>query len=212
MNPAAAWLTSADKKRPIDLSWMTPSAEKVRPMFEPPRPPSSPPKVKKEPRPAPPPQPPGPSPEQLKLIEDSAEVIRVLAASLGELAEIGKKELSKIAEEIWEISLATAEELAAGAIETDGSRVIALIVESLEMLGMDKDIKVYLNPHVHDRLREQGLLDDLQNRGGIALISDPKLVDVGCIVESPVGRVDARVRSRLRQLRHLFAQKMGGDK
>lgn len=211
MNPAAAWLTASEQKRQIDLSWMTPTPENVRPMFETKGAPSPPPQqVKKPPKPEPPPSPPpGPSPKQVKLIKESEEIIRVLAASLGELAEAGKKELAKIAEEIWEISLATAEELAAGAIETDGNRIIALIHEALEMLGMDREIKVYLNPAVHERLESQGLLDELNSRGGIALISDPKLTDVGCIVESPVGRVDARVRSRLRQLRHLFAQKMG---
>lgn len=209
MNQAAAWMKRPDTPRQVDMSWMSPAGTDVRPMFdtrpkqEPPKPPPPPPQA--------PPPPPGPSPEQLRMIADSEEIIRLLAGSLEAMANATHKEVGKIAEEILEITLAVAEELAAGAIEADANRIVALIISALEMVGVDQDVKVHLHPKVHERLKVQGLLENLTARGGITIIPDPKITDIGCIIESPVGRVDARVRSRLNQLRHLFAQKMGSE-
>lgn len=207
MNPAAAWMQRPATARKVDMSWMSQGSGDIRPMFvdrpepEPLKPPPPPPQA--------PPPPTGPSKEQLKEIADSTEIIGLLAHSLETLADATHKEVGKMAEEILEIALAVAEELAAGAIEAEPNRIITLIHSALEMVGVDQNVKVHLHPKVHERLKTQGLLENLSARGGITLIPDPKITDVGCIVESPMGRVDARVRSRLNQLRHLFAQKMG---
>ena len=210
MNPAAAWIQASQDKRIIDLSWMNPANAAVRPMFATPAAPE-PPKAPPPPPPQAPPPPPGPSPAQLKQIAEADELLRALSGSLEALSEATHKEVGRIAEEILEISLAVAEELAAGAIEADPNRILALIIASLEMVGADQNVKVFLHPTAHEGLRSRGLLDNLTARGGITLIPDPKISDAGCIVESPLGRVDARVRARLNQLRHLFQQKMGAQ-
>ncbi len=201
-SPTPAWLISANSERPIDVSWMTPQRRNVCDMFgsRPVAPPSPPPKA------APPP---GPSPEQLKLIADAKEVLRLVEGSLAELSDATRRETGRIAEEIWNIATAVAEELAAGAIEADPNRVVALILQSLELIGMDQDIKVHLNPKIFEQMRTQGHLDALKAKGGLTLIPDPKLQDVGVIIESPIGRVNAGVHARIQQLRHLFGQKIG---
>jgi flagellar biosynthesis/type III secretory pathway protein FliH len=201
-SPTPSWLISSTTEQNVDISWMTPQKRDVRAMFgsRPVAPPAPPPKVV---------PPSGPSPEQQKIIADAKEVIRLVAGSLSELSDATRREIGKIAEEIWNIATAVAEELAAGAIEADPNRTVALIIQSLELLGVDQDLKVHLNPKIHEQLRAQGLLEDLQAKGGITLIPDLKPQDVGVIIESPVGRVDARVHARIQQLRHQFAQKTG---
>ena len=204
----AEWLSATKVKREVDMSWLSPRAFDVHPMFET-APPPPPPKSPAPPPPKAPPPPPGPSPEDLARIAEADQVLRLLADSLETLADATHREVGKIAEEIFEMSLAVAEELAGGAIDTDPERIIAIVIQALEMLGTDQPVRVILNPSVYDALRKRGLIEKISSKGGLTLVPEPKLTDTGCVIESPMGRVDARVQSRLRQLRRLFEQKMG---
>lgn len=197
----------------VDLRWLERDSSDVRLMFEPPKPPPPKPAPPPEPvvasAPEPPPPPPGPSPEELRLKAECEQMLITTSAALGELQEAVRLELGKTAELITEMGLCVAEELAAGAIDVDENRVVALITEALELLNSEREVKVHLNPALYERLAEGGHLEMLRKEHHVTLRPEARVADRGCIVESPTGQVDARVRSRLRQLRHLLSEKQG---
>ena len=52
-------------------------------------------------------------------------------------------------------------------------------------------------------------LEQLRKEHHLTIRAEARVGDRGCIVESSTGQVDARIKSRLRQLRHLLSEKMG---
>lgn len=205
------WIQTPEPNRNIDLNWMVKNDAAIRSMFEPPPPPPPPPSMEIQTPQAPPapPQPPGPSPEEQRLIAECRQLVHVAADAIAELQEATRLELGHTAELITEIGLTVAEELAAGAIDVDEKRLIDLITQALELLNAEREVKVYLNPVLYERLLESGQIEPLRKAHHLTIRPDARVADRGCIVESPVGQVDARIKSRLRQLRHLISEKQG---
>ena len=207
-----SWMKPQHQTGDADLSWLERESSPVRLMYEPPKPPAPPPspEVEQAPQaPKPPAPPPGPSPEELRLKAECEQLLATTTAVLNELREAARFEISKSAEMITEIGLCVAEELAAGAIDIDEKRVVELVSEALDLLNSEREVKVYLNPTLYEKLAEGGYLETLRKEHQITIRSEARVADRGCIVESPMGQVDARVRSRLRQLRHLISEKQG---
>ncbi len=210
------WMKSQSPKPSADLSWLSKDDTPARPLFTPaPKPQAAPaPKVETAPpppkAPEPPPPPPGPSPEELRLRAECEQLLQATSTAIRELEKATRMEIGKSAEIITEMGLCVAEELAAGAIDVEKHRITSLVGEALALLNAERDVKVYLNPDVYDRLSEGGFLDALRKAHQVTVRPEARVADRGCIVESPLGQVDARVRSRLRQLRHLLAEKQGG--
>ncbi|MCP4676910.1 MAG: hypothetical protein GY854_15615 [Deltaproteobacteria bacterium] len=133
----------------------------------------------------------------------------LLAEALNEILEAGQRETVKLAEEVIELGLAVAEELASGAIQAEPQRILSIVSESLELLGDAHDVQVRLHPDLFEELERNGLLDELREAGRGTIRSDSSVEAAGCIVESNAGRVDARVRARLTRLRHALKQEEG---
>ncbi len=157
--------------------------------------------------PEPPPQASAPPPEILTNEFDHQIVL--LQEALSEVAEAQQREAAKAAEEVLELGLAVAEELAGGAIEVEPKRVLKLINEAFLLLADARALKVRLHPTLYSRMEEAGLLAELDVGGKVAIRPDPGVGDDGCVVESDAGRVDASVRSRLSRLRHLLREGEG---
>lgn len=187
----------AAKVEPLDPVSPPPPARPVDRQDEPPVPP--------QPQPPQPPPPAAPSPleQELKLRAE------LFARAIDELGEGLERERRTMAEEVVELGLAVAEELASGALAIEPARVLALVQESLDLLAEERDLKVRLHPSLMEELERNGLLENLKENPRVKVRSDVSVGDSGCIVESRSGRVDARVRARLSKLRYLLAQGEG---
>ena len=206
-----SWIRQPQPGKNVDLTWLNKDTSPVRTMFAPPKPPPPPPVEASLPKPppSPPPPPPGPSPEERLLIAQCQQTLQVVEAALSELQEASRIEVSRTAELIVEMGLAVAEELAAGAIEVDENRVVATVAQALALLNSQREVKVYLNPAMYERLTASGALESLRKENHLTVRPEARVGDGGCIVESEAGQVDARIKSRLRQLRHLLAETQG---
>jgi hypothetical protein len=151
------------------------------------------------------PAPPAPSAAELEL----ARRAELFAAALFELGQSAEAERQKLAEEAVEIGLAVAEELASGVIALEPSRVLTLVQEAMELLAEERELKVRLHPNLVNELERLGLLEGLKENPRVKLRADTSVGEAGCIVESRLGRVDARVRARLSKLRYLLSQGEG---
>ncbi|MDJ0765626.1 MAG: FliH/SctL family protein [Myxococcota bacterium] len=207
-------------------TWATPAAPTaVRPLFAKPIPEDAPinPGLDADTSPKkslPPAAPPGgdnepavltsPPPAPSDLSGEFDHQLALLSAALAEVADAQHRETQQRAAEALELGLVIAEELAAGAIQIEPQRALALIEEAFQLMGEAREVKIRLQPDLFDSLESAGLLDELKAADQVALLRDPDVQDMGCIVASHAGRVDARVRARLNRLRHELQREQGG--
>ncbi|MCP4600073.1 MAG: hypothetical protein GY847_05965 [Proteobacteria bacterium] len=194
---------TGEEVRPVFPQEEVPPIQAPEPQFSlPPEPPQSPePSVSPQPAVAP----------EAPLTSEVDHQFALLAGALSEVVEARGREEKKRAEEVFELGLAVAEELAAGAIEIEPQRVLVLIAEATELLGETRNLRVRFHPALFEHLDSAGLLEDLRSSGQIDIRPDGAVDDIGCIVESNAGRVDARVRARLGRLRHTLKQELGSE-
>ncbi len=212
----ASWPYSSEPSAPEAQAadWtVRPGNEQAYPVFHneesPPAQPNDP-QISLPPEPAvPPPEPkPEPAPEA-PLTGELDHQLTLLAEAFNEIAEAQNREKSRFADEVLELGLAVAEELAAGAIEVEPKRILILINEAIDLLAETRDLKIRLHPKLFERLDSLKLLEDLHLGGQVAIYPDNSIKDTGCIVESNAGRVDARIKARLSRLRHALIQEQG---
>lgn len=142
-----------------------------------------------------------------KEIEDDA---RRLQNAIESVLHIEKRQEARITKEIVEISLALAEELVAGALEVEPERLLDIAKESLSLLSDSKECIVRVHPLVHKKLEELGMWETLKEDSRVTIKPDSAVGEgPGCVIESNKGRVDARVRERLKRARYLFARDEG---
>jgi flagellar biosynthesis/type III secretory pathway protein FliH len=158
-----------------------------------------PPTPQKQPAPA------QPTPLELEL----RRKVALLGKALEELEVTLERERHNMAEEAIDLGLAVAEELAAGAIALEPSRIVTIVREAVELLADEREVKLRLHPNIIEELDRVGALDGFKENPRFKLRSDPTVGEAGCIVETKAGRVDARVRARLSKLRYLLSQGEG---
>jgi len=173
-----------------------------------------PPSPEPEPIPEPPPPPPAPDPQpeidKARLLAKELEKqLGVLGSAISEAQKAASEGYFDYRDEVLDLALAVAGELAGGAIEADPERIISVLDEAFELLGRDRVLRVYLNPELYEQTEIAGVLDELKSNPQIKVCSDRNVGDIGMIIESDRGRIDARIQSRLGKLRHALNAEEG---
>jgi flagellar biosynthesis/type III secretory pathway protein FliH len=121
------------------------------------------------------------------------------ARELIELAAARSRALATIERDAQRAILLVATKLLAGALETDPERIAGLIDPLLARVRRAESVRIRLHPEdaraLEPRLCELRARAELE--GSLVLVSDPGLERGGCVVESDLGELDARLETRV---------------
>ena len=103
---------------------------------------------------------------------------------------------AEVERELVELALAVGKQLARRELRSEPTQIIAIVRESLAQLPLAaREVRVHLHPEDAQTVRER-----LAAGGGErawSLIEDPTLTRGGCLVQSEMSRIDARMESRI---------------
>lgn len=159
-----------------------------------------------EPDPQPPPPPPKPMPDPR--VENQ---LKLLAASISELA-VKKKALDERDLNFCvEMAFAIAEQLTCGSLEAHPEQVSRIVAESLGMFEDDDQPTVRLHPEIIAAFEEHGLLESIESMDNVTIRPDPSVSQLGCIVQAGRKTVNGIVPDRLDRLKTLYVMEQGGE-
>jgi len=103
---------------------------------------------------------------------------------------------AEVERELVELALAVGKQLARRELRTEPTQIIAIVRESLAQLPLAaREVRVHLHPEDAQTVRER--LAAGAGERAWSLIEDPTLTRGGCLVQSEMSRIDARMESRI---------------
>ncbi|MBN2526195.1 MAG: hypothetical protein JXR76_07365 [Deltaproteobacteria bacterium] len=154
--------------------------------------------------PEPPPPPPKPQPDPR--VENN---LKLLAASISELAKKKQELEGRDLQFCVELGLAIGEQLACGALNVHPEKVFEIVKEALGMFDEDDVTIVHLHPDIVAAFEEFKLMDTLTAMENVAIKPDAAVSQLGCRVTADRKTVNGEIPSRLDRLKTLFAIEQG---
>jgi flagellar biosynthesis/type III secretory pathway protein FliH len=108
--------------------------------------------------------------------------------------------------EVVELALVVARQVLRAEAESGTALVERLVALGLSRLGECEHVTVRLNPADATQLSPERT----GTAGSVSFVPDPQVERGGAIVESEIGRVDARLETQMEELRRELAARMGG--
>lgn len=119
-----------------------------------------------------------------------------------------KEEINKLEESLLYLSMMVAEHILEREIRADGNIVIEQTKKAIAALGNEKILKIRVNPNDMNAIidSKSELVSDATKMENVVITGDENIAPGGCIIESMVGIVDARISTQLEKLRQSLAK------
>lgn len=146
-------------------------------------------------------------------IDEMRGLLGTLETIRKSLEEGRSQMLSELEKEISALTFEIAEKLAMQEITASPDAVARLVKRVIERSGERKSLKVRLSPEDYRKLREANkeLFASVAGMGEIDFMEDERLQEGDCVVETPVGIVDARMKRRLKRVRDSVMGESGAN-
>jgi flagellar assembly protein FliH len=166
--------------------------------------PSRPPAPAPEP-PPPPPAPPVPSPGAVEFAERVAAAVSALRLTGERLAEQARSDA-------LELALLLARRIVEGELQTNVEPLFGIVRSVVRRVGESRRATVRLSPGDAARVEQggHGQLFSGISIGQVDVVADPSLSPGDCMVDADFGTVDARLDTRLDELRRLLDEAAAG--
>lgn len=116
--------------------------------------------------------------------------------------ESGKNELKLL-------SIKIAEKIIGKALEVDPELIVDIVTQAIRTLRQQKNVTLRCNEEDFEVLKkhEREFIEHLGQGGALTLVPDSKIQRGGCLVESEIGVVDARLDTQLKTLQKIIMSK-----
>lgn len=123
--------------------------------------------------------------------------------------------LSDCEADILHLSRAIARKVVAAELVSNPEVILNVIREAMALLNHPDNVTVHVNPQEFDRVvleAEKGLYGNSDQRLiKVDVLSDNQIKSGGCILESEVGMIDARLKTRWDNMEKALEEVSGGD-
>ena len=131
--------------------------------------------------------------------------------NLSESREIREKVWRETEKDLLRLAVRLAERIVGREIEKDDKTVVEIISTALQNARQQEKLTVRVNPKDLPTIEKQTERFSSGRIQFIDFVADPRVASTGCLIESEVGTIDARLETQLRVLkRALLAQSEGG--
>src|SRR6185369_4539075 len=155
--------------------------------------------------------------ENLKTIahrEGTENALTEFERNLVESREIRERVWRETEKDLLRLAVRLAERIVGREIEKDDKTIIEIISTALQNARQQEKLIVRVNPKDLPTIEKE--TENFASGGRIQFIdfvADPRVASSGCLIESEVGTIDARLETQLRVLeRALLSQSEGEDK
>lgn len=143
--------------------------------------------------------------EGLKQAQEEIEADRQAAleqsqAIIEKARQTKLKTINSMERDIFQLVMAISKKVIAGEIATNPQVIINIVREAIDFLDKPENITVYVNPHDLENLlaaiKNHELVEPGAKEASIEVCPADRIEAGGCVVESDIGRVDAKVETR----------------
>lgn len=133
--------------------------------------------------------------------------------NLIESREIREKVWRETEKDLLRLAVRLAERIVGREIEKDDKAIVEIISTALQNARQQEKLTVRVNPKDLPTIEKQAERFSSGRIQFIDFVADPRVASSGCLIESEVGTIDARLETQLRVLeRALLSQSEGEDK
>lgn len=156
--------------------------------------------------------------------EEDAESIRQQAYDEGTEAALAELEgylveTKEIREKVWRetekdllrLSVRLAERIVGREIEKDDKTIIDIVSTALQNARQQEKLTVRVNPKDLPAIEKESERISSGRIQFIDLVADPRVPAAGCLIESEVGTIDARIETQLRVLERALLSRSEGE-
>ncbi len=132
--------------------------------------------------------------------------LRELNQNLLEIQEEKKTFFNKNKEELIKLSLKISEKIIGREIKLDRKTILDIVENAIKSSIQTSSITIKISPKNYELLKnnKEDLMNRLDEIKEINIISDEAVDDDGCIIESEIGTVDARLKTQLKILSEIL--------
>jgi flagellar assembly protein FliH len=142
--------------------------------------------------------------------QELAPVLAGLQQMLGSLDGCRQKLRRDAEQEVVALAMAVARKIVGHELQTSDQALAGIVREALGRTGVAGAIRVRLHPDDLQRMRaaHEGIAAVVADAGQVHFEADASLTGGGCLVETELGQIDARVEEQLRVIEEAFRAEM----
>jgi type III secretion protein L len=145
--------------------------------------------------------------------EGTENALTEFERNLIETREIREKVWRETEKDLLRLAVRLAERIVGREIEKDDKTIIEIISTALQNARQQEKLTVRVNPKDLPAIEKETEKFSSGRIRFIDFVADPRVATSGCLIESEVGTIDARLETQLRVLeRALLSQSEGEDK
>jgi flagellar assembly protein FliH len=135
-----------------------------------------------------------------------APVLKNFEQAKGELEKVRGEIYSRVEREAVELALAIARKIVFNEVRTDREIILRVVRQALKRTNDVSRIKIRINPSDFNFLKKNQniFIDDINGLDDLHLIKDDKIHNGGCMIETDMGEIDARIETQLRAVEDEF--------
>jgi flagellar assembly protein FliH len=143
-----------------------------------------------------------------------------LAAAFDEVREVYKQVLAErqkildaVEPQVARLALKVAEKIIGQEVKASGDSVVGVVRQAMAGLGTREEVKIRIHPHDYPAVDEnrkalERLVEGLKL---LEVVSDPRIEQGSCVLETNLGNVDARISVQLEALAQAFEKVAQGE-
>jgi type III secretion protein L len=114
--------------------------------------------------------------------------------------------LARCESEVLKMAVRIAEKILGEELRTHPDKIVGIVREALTSVRRERSLSLRVNPEDADRVRTHAtaLAASLGPNREIQVIADPAVGRGGCLVESELGTIDARLETQLRCMQEIL--------
>lgn len=134
------------------------------------------------------------------------QVLNSLQGALSELEKVKKEVYSNAEKEAVELALAIARKIVCHEVNTSKTVVLSVVKEALKRVVDHKKVKIRVNPSDLNVIKEakSQFSDFVDNTENITIEEDEAILNGGCVIETDLGEIDARIEKQFQTVEEAF--------
>ncbi|OQY19100.1 MAG: hypothetical protein B6I36_05080 [Desulfobacteraceae bacterium 4572_35.1] len=142
-----------------------------------------------------------------------ASATRSLAAACSEITSLKEKMLQRSSDDMLRLVFVIAERVINTEISIDREIVARTVQQAIQAAVSAEEFRIKVNPEDMQVVQERKplFIASLSGLSNIEFVADPSITSGGCILESPLGRVDATIEAQLDAITYTLRQAIGTD-
>src|SRR5215203_5257977 len=144
-------------------------------------------------------------------LEATENALTEFERNLVESREIREKVWRETEKDLLRLAVRLAERIVGREIEKDDKTIVEIISTALQNARQQEKLTVRVNPKDLPTIEKQTERFSSGRIQFIDFVADPRVASTGCLIESEVGTIDARLETQLRVLERALLSQSEGD-